>query len=233
MCFLRLTVRSGSRPVRGTSHTAPCAAPPRGLERPRWLRAVLPTLALAATVIPTSVGSTFTVPQPVRQRRAPNPVGELFAAVSRCRASLSEKERWQIADVIHKESSRYGYDPLFVLAMAQVESTCSPTARGRNGAIGLIQMMPSTARSLAKEIGMEWRGAEMLKKPVVNVRLAMRYLWKLERQFRDPVLAMAAYNMGPGRVARMARGRARSAGYVRRILARYEDLLQRRRTGRI
>ena len=83
-----------------------------------------------AVVLPSAAGPAYSRSSPVQQRPAANPVGELFAAVSRCRASLAESERWQIAGAIHKESLKYGYDPLFVLAIAQVESTCSPRARG-------------------------------------------------------------------------------------------------------
>lgn len=210
------------------------AEEPRPVGRRRsWVvlyRSLLAVFVLGgAVVLPTAAGPVYSRSSPVRQRPAANPVGELFAAVSRCRASLAESERWQIAGAIHKESGKYGYDPLFVLAIAQVESTCSPRARGKRGAVGLIQLMPSTARALAEEMGIEWGGVEMLNSPVVNVQLGLRYLWQLERRFRDPYLAMAAYNMGPARVSRMPSERARSARYVRKILSRYEDLLKRYR----
>lgn len=155
----------------------------------------------------------------------PNPVGDLFEAVSRCRPSLPEQDRWRIAGVVHSESQRYGYDPFFVLAMMQVESRCLPTARGIRGAIGLIQIKPSTARAVAEEAGLAWGGAQALTEPAVNVRLALRYLWQLERRFRDPYMAVAAYNLGPTRVAKMPRQTARRTTYVRKILSRYEDLL--------
>jgi soluble lytic murein transglycosylase-like protein len=48
----------------------------------------------------------------------------------------------------------------------------------------------------------------------------------LEEQFDDPQIAVAAYNLGPGRVARMAPSRARGAQYVKRVLARYHDLVE-------
>jgi soluble lytic murein transglycosylase-like protein len=61
---------------------------------------------------------------------------------------------------------------------------------------------------------------------VLNVRLGVRYLWTLEEQFNDPQLAVAAYNLGPTRVARMNRQRARNAKYVQRVLGRYQDLVE-------
>jgi soluble lytic murein transglycosylase len=156
---------------------------------------------------------------------APDPVGDVFRAVSRCRATLPEAERWEIAQVVEEQSARYGYDPLFVIAMMEIESTCSPVARGPRGSVGLIQLRPATARSVAREIGLPWLGTHMLTRPGVNVPLGLRYLWTLERRFKDPYLAVAAYNLGPTRVERMSREGARRASYVRKIMARYEDLL--------
>lgn len=200
--------------------------------RLRWsfrlfLLAALGTVVLGpgSAAFPSGVGFAYRSRPNARLSAAPDPVGEVFSAVSRCRRTLPEKDRWEIARVVHEESARYGYDPLFVIAMMEIESTCSPVARGPQGSIGLIQLRPQTARALAREMGVSWRGAQMLTRPAVNVLLGLRYLWKLERQFKDPYVAVAAYNLGPARVGRMSRERARGARYVRKIMARYEDFL--------
>lgn len=153
-----------------------------------------------------------------------NLVSDLFNALSRCQAPLSEGARWRLAGTIHQESRRQGYDPMFVMAMIQVESGCSPTARGERGAVGLVQIKPSTARAVAKEAGLPWHGPQALTRPAENVQLALLYLAQLEEQFGDPYLAMVAFNKGPARVGRMSPQRARGARYVKKILARYEDL---------
>jgi soluble lytic murein transglycosylase-like protein len=79
---------------------------------------------------------------------------------------------------------------------------------------------------MAEETGLAWRGPKTLDDGVVNVRLGVRYLWSLEERFDDPHLAIAAYNLGPTRVARMPRQRAQRAQYVQRVLARYDDLVE-------
>jgi len=163
--------------------------------------------------------------RPVRAERRLYPIATLFAALSGCRKSLSERERWQVAGVIHQESQRYGYDPLFVVALAQIESTCRPAARSRHGAVGLIQVRPSIARAVAEQAGLRWRGAHMLTKPLFNLHVGLRYLLQLEKQFGDPTLAVAAYNLGPKRVQRMQRHHARGTTYVQSVLSRYEALL--------
>jgi soluble lytic murein transglycosylase len=182
-------------------------------------------IVVVAVCVPSAAGRADNVPRVARVETRSSPVATLYAALSQCRASLSERERWRVAGAIYHESQRFGYDPLFVLAMTEVESTCSPTARSARGAIGLIQVRPSIARAVAEEAGLRWRGAHMLTKAVFNIHLGLRYLAQLESQFGDPYLAVAAYNLGPTRVTRMPRQRARQAEYVQKVLARYEALL--------
>ena len=184
-------------------------------------------------VAPNAIGSLD--PPCARPRTAvqvANPIAMLVRALAQCGEGLSERERRQIAGAIRMESQRHGYDPLFILAMVEVESACSPTARSRDGAVGLIQVKPSVARAVAEEAGLRWRGAHTLTQPVLNLHLGMRYLAQLERRYGDPHIAVAAYNLGPRRVGRMSRAEARQVPYVRKVLAAYEDLLAQHGTGR-
>jgi len=155
----------------------------------------------------------------------PNAVPQLFALLSQCPARLKERERWEIAAAIEAEARHWGYDPLFVLAMVEVESGCSPRARGTHGSLGLLQMIPDTADAMAREANLPELTETSLTRPVVSLHLGLRYLVQLERELGDPHLALAAYNMGPGRVAQLGRKRARNARYVHKILERYEELL--------
>ncbi len=152
-------------------------------------------------------------------------IGRLYSALTDCRGSLPEEERRVIADVIVSQSNRHGYDPLFVQAIVEVESTCRPTALSSAGAVGLIQVKPSTGREVADRYGILWEGADGLLRPEVNVELGLHYLAQLEERFSDPILAIAAYNLGPNRVARMEPQLARRAPYVRKVMNRYEGLL--------
>jgi len=192
-----------------------------GLRVARWgASAIVIVFSLSAQT--TALADS--VPTTQSREQASNPVSDLFNALSRCQAPLSESERWRLAGAIHQESRRHGYDPLFVMAMIQVESGCSPTARGERGGVGLVQIKPSTARAVARDAGLPWLGSETLTRPAVNVELALLYLAQLEQQFGDPYLAMVAFNRGPGRVGHMSPQRAQGARYVKKILARYEDL---------
>lgn len=153
-----------------------------------------------------------------------DPIPVVVSALADCANRLSVKQRWSLARIINDESVEHGYDPLFVTALMQVESECLPTARGGD-ALGLVQLLPSTAREVAQRLGMPWRGERTLTEPASNITIGLHYLSQLEDQLGDPYRAMAAYNMGPARVIGMSVARARQTQYVRKVLRRYERLL--------
>jgi soluble lytic murein transglycosylase-like protein len=119
-----------------------------------------------------------------------------------------------IADAAH----RYGVRPALVRAVVMVESAFKPDAVSRVGAGGLMQLMPATARDL---------GVDDVFDPAANIDGGTRYLAGLLRMFKDESLALAAYNAGPGRVARAGRKIPRipeTEAYVRAVLALAGDI---------
>ncbi len=90
-------------------------------------------------------------------------------------------------------------DPLWVMSVIRVESRFAASARSPRGAVGLMQLLPPTAREIAPEIGMVNFKDENLWDPETNIHLGVHYLSKLQRQFPDDDIAvLAAYNAGPG-----------------------------------
>jgi soluble lytic murein transglycosylase-like protein len=86
-------------------------------------------------------------------------------------------------------------DPYLILALIRQESAFNENARSRVGAVGLMQLMPRTARR------MERVSKVALFRPEVNIRLGVRYFsGLLDRYSGDVELALAAYNAGPERV---------------------------------
>lgn len=193
--------------------------------RPRVAVTMGVVLVAAAAVSPVPADSPC-ADYPINSA-AEDSVVRVADSLFECTASLSEGERQQLAMVIDRESHAQGYDPIFVSALIQVESGCSRLARGPTGSLGLIQLQPDTARELAREARLSWRGVQSLSHPELNVRLGLRYLAQLEERFNDPLVAVAAFNLGPGRVSRMARPRAQNTVYVRKVMSRYERLLAR------
>ncbi|RVV99058.1 lytic transglycosylase domain-containing protein [Mesobaculum littorinae] len=86
------------------------------------------------------------------------------------------------------------------LAIARRESEFNPGVSSGVGARGLMQLMPGTARDVAREIGVAYSSERLFTDPSYNARLGTTYLAGLIRQFGDtPVLVSAGYNAGPGR----------------------------------
>lgn len=91
-----------------------------------------------------------------------------------------------------------------LLAIAHTESRFDSTARSWAGACGMLQLVPSTAQAVARRAGIRGRiTCRRLRNPDLSIRLAARYLAELRARFGDhPVALAAAYNAGPGNVAR-------------------------------
>jgi soluble lytic murein transglycosylase len=86
-------------------------------------------------------------------------------------------------------------DPFFVAALIRQESGFNPGARSRVGAMGLMQLMPATARHI------ERTSKRSLMLPETNIRIGTKYIGRLVNRYdRDAELALAAYNAGADRV---------------------------------
>ena len=93
-----------------------------------------------------------------------------------------------------------GADPALAMALMWQESSFEADATSPAGALGLMQLMPSTARIMAKEVGTKFRAGALIDDPSYNVRLGVAYLEQMLDRFGGSyVLALAAYNAGPGR----------------------------------
>jgi soluble lytic murein transglycosylase len=107
------------------------------------------------------------------------------------------------SEIIVAEAKARGLDPWVVAGLIRRESLFQPRAVSSAGAIGLMQVMPNTGRSLARQAGVGNFSPELLKDPEVNVHLGTLYL-RQQMQRYDGRLprVLSAYNAGPHRVTR-------------------------------
>jgi soluble lytic murein transglycosylase len=102
---------------------------------------------------------------------------------------------------IDSSAKRYNIDPLLITALIKNESNFFQRARSERGAIGLMQLMPSTAREMSLELGLGNITNADLESPELNIRLGTYYLSKLIKQCNgNIVLALASYNAGFAKV---------------------------------
>ena len=111
-------------------------------------------------------------------------------------------EAWPLA--FGKADTARAPDPpelALLLGLARQESEMDPYARSRSGAVGLMQLLPGTAREVSGRLGLAYSRSRLREDRGYNITLGSAYLAELLEAFEgDRVLALAAYNAGPNRV---------------------------------
>jgi soluble lytic murein transglycosylase len=102
--------------------------------------------------------------------------------------------------VIRGHAENHGLDPALVAAVVYVESRFDPNATSAAGAIGLMQLLPETAKGIALRTGGARFVVADLRDPEINVRYGSWYLDHLRTKYGDMSLTLAAYHAGPGNV---------------------------------
>jgi soluble lytic murein transglycosylase len=139
-------------------------------------------------------------------------------------------------DLIRKYAAENDIDPFVAAALIAQESTFVPDIKSYANAVGLTQLMPVTARQVAKTLKLPY-SARLLTNPEANIRIGMAYLAAKVKEFGELHLALASYNAGERPVHRWIRERPglerdefiddipfpQTQGYVKKILGTAED----------
>ncbi len=98
-----------------------------------------------------------------------------------------------IGQIVEEAAARHNVDPLLVHSVIKVESNYNQFAISNKGAVGLMQLIPSTARQYGAQNSFDARQ---------NIEAGVKYLRHLQELYKDDRLALAAYNAGEGAVAK-------------------------------
>ena len=183
-------------------------------------------LASSEAQIPSnSVFNINTVPKITKEKLSPLPFGSLSKPVSvektevkKETSSLSNtvsKTRDAIMDYIKEASEKHGVEEKLIKALIKQESGFNPNAVSSAGALGLMQLMPSTAKYL---------GVQDALNPKENIEGGVKYLKQmLDKYNGNKILALAAYNAGPGAVDKYdgVPPYKETQNYVRAVLKNY------------
>ena len=120
--------------------------------------------------------------------------------LGRSRLNLAPDEMDRVVASLLEAHNRYGIPAEVLLAVIKAESDFDVDAVSTAGAVGLMQVMPETAREVARDLNIPWAGEKMLRDPAINIRLGSEYLYRMFRRFSHADNALAAYNAGPTRV---------------------------------
>ncbi|KQT35015.1 hypothetical protein ASG29_02455 [Sphingomonas sp. Leaf412] len=205
------TILAGIAPA-AAAQSVDCGAAGIGArfsEATRMCAAVTPAAAPVATAVAVAEPANVSVSMPGYRRRLAAAVGQV-----RRRGGSSAPDALVVAI-----GRQYRIDPHLLSAMVATESAGNPNAVSRKGALGVMQVMPGTARSM----GVRDPSALLGNRPLA-LATGARYLKHLQGRFGNNVpLVVAAYNAGPGAVQKY-RGVPRyreTQGYVRDVMGRY------------
>lgn len=135
--------------------------------------------------------------------------------VMSAQANTASATKSQILNVVNQVAEKHGVDEKLVQALIKQESGFNPNAKSKAGAMGLMQLMPSTAKNL---------GVQDPYNIVQNVEGGVKYLKSMLNKYNgNVILALAAYNAGPGAVDKYdgVPPYKETQNYVRNILANY------------
>jgi soluble lytic murein transglycosylase len=104
--------------------------------------------------------------------------------------------------IVRGHAENYRLDPALVAAVIYQESKFRPGARSDSGAVGLMQLLPETAKGIAERTGGSRFQVSDLLDPEINIRYGCWYLRHLLDKYGSPERALAAYNGGQGNVDR-------------------------------
>jgi soluble lytic murein transglycosylase-like protein len=151
---------------------------------------------------------------------APHPVippeREPLKPASARRHPDDQGRRMDLDPIIQEAAAVHGIDPELIKSVIRVESNFDPNSTSPKGAMGLMQLMPGTAREL---------GVQNAYDPAENIRAGTRYLNMLLNRYEGNVtMALAAYNWGMGNLERRpAQMPLETKSYIRSVIRHFEQ----------
>ena len=127
-------------------------------------------------------------------------------------ATLAQAKYWDDLELrfplahqkeVLQQAAQQKINPAWAFAIIRQESAFTPDARSHAGALGLMQLLPRTARDMARSLSLRTPRRHDLLQIDTNIKLGVGYLKKVQDRYQgNPVLATAAYNAGPNNVKR-------------------------------
>ncbi len=131
-------------------------------------------------------------------------LGVAAVAIVRHQPDFVQRVRYPLhyEQIVRGHAKNYDLDPAFLAAVIYTESRFDARARSGAGAIGLMQLLPETAKGIAVRTGGKAFVVDDLYVPEFNVRYGAWYMRNLLNRYGDERTALAAYHAGQGKVDR-------------------------------
>lgn len=107
------------------------------------------------------------------------------------------------SEYVYKYAQEYEVDPMLVFAIIKAESNFNPNVVSSSNAVGLMQLMDTTAEEIANKLDISILKGASLYNPELNIRLGTKYFSNLMKEYNNNyLLALTAYNAGIGNVGK-------------------------------
>lgn len=160
----------------------------------------------------------------------------LFGVINIQQLILQKLYPKDYAEYVYEYAEKNELDPLLVFAIIKAESNFKEDVVSSSDAVGLMQLIETTAEETAKKLQIDYEGKETLLNPETNILLGTTYFASLLDKYDNITIALTAYNAGSGNVDKwIADGTIKADGsdaenipyketnhYVRKILRDYQ-----------
>ena len=177
----------------------------------------------------TSLSSTNTESEVIQQTSESEPE---FNKPDNSKSNPENPETKNSETLVMKLAKKYNVELPLILAVVEIESKFKPDNISKVGAVGFMQLMPVTARELGLRVPMYKNPLKPVSNPRLderfdpkkNLEAGMKYLSRMIKKYnKNYVLALCAYNAGPGRVDKNVPGIRETEKHVGRVLNRYYE----------
>jgi len=148
----------------------------------------------------------------------------IYAKIKRSIKNAPAADVQDITNTIIAESNEAKVDPIFVLSVIQHESGFDNQVIGSHGEIGLMQVMPATARWLAEEYGIFYHDRNDLFDPVTNIQVGLSYISWLHHKYSRTKDLTSAYNMGPKHLRQALNEKRQPKDYYTKVMKNYVSI---------
>ncbi|HVN23621.1 MAG TPA: lytic transglycosylase domain-containing protein [Syntrophorhabdales bacterium] len=185
----------------------------------------LASLALVCCMLLVSVAPSFGEEQEESPKQAV--IQQIIHFIKEKNIRLRDETLLKMANTVYDESQLRELDYRLILAVIKVESNFRHDAVSRRGAQGLMQIKPSLAKYIAKDVGVQYNGRDSLTEPENNIKLGVYFLSRLMDDFKDMGTALHAYNAGPAKLrGKLSRDKEPKNRFARHVLNEYHKNIE-------
>jgi soluble lytic murein transglycosylase len=185
---------------------------------------ILSCLALISVIYANLPGSDVMCDEGESEKAA---IHKVYQHLKDKRVELGDDDLQVIANTILRESQSYNVDYRLVLALIEVESGYRHDVISPDGSRGFMQLKPATAREIASNAEMSYKGSSDLFDPRKNIQIGVCFLSKLIEEFKSIRKALYAYNVGFYRAKRtIAKSRIKrdpDTRFIQRVMRTFQQ----------